>query len=216
MRYMHASYAPAVFALACVASSAQAVGLVDGFSDLTYSFDGTPSIDALTDTTLLPPGATRVVTVTDPTVTSVVFSNSPSGIAIDTGIAATVVELEYQLTWPIDLSPFTTGTNFSIDAILVDDSIEVDFTLTLIDSSANSATNSQSLVTSAPTAVVFDELSAFSSSSSFDFSEIEEVRLTLETSAGDDFVIDNFQIIPEPATLTLLSLGLGLCIRRRP
>lgn len=66
-------------------------------------------------------------------------------------------------------------------------------------------------ITSGFQSITFD----FSEFAGMNFADVDSIGVIVDNSASGDAVFDNFEAVPEPATLGLAALGLGALARRR-
>lgn len=115
----------------------------------------------------------------------------------------------------VDLTDGGTNTAFMLDVLTTDLDLTIDV---IIHSGAGNSTTVSTTLTgpAGPTSVVIDFADIIATTGAgADFSDVGAVELVLRGPESVDATIDNFKVIPEPASMALLGLGLAVIARRR-
>lgn len=96
------------------------------------------------------------------------------------------------------------------------DSNDLDLMMTVYVGSFNNGYSTVSrLVAGGRNETAFVESFSFGDFAGANFGDIDQIVIEFENSAGGDYALENFEAVPEPATMAAIGLGLAALIRRR-
>jgi hypothetical protein len=95
------------------------------------------------------------------------------------------------------------------------DSNDLDLTMNVYVISGGNAFMSSKLVAGGRNETPFVETFSFAGFGGANFGDVDQIVVEFFNSAGGDFALDSFEVVPEPASIAAVGLGLAALARRR-